>query len=53
VDECKPLNDGVHDLKIRVPMREGSYLIWDQRLVGPDYACRTRLVLTMGMVKLS
>ena len=39
-------NDGVHRLKTRVPMREGSYLIWDQRVAhgsAPNASDRPRM----------
>jgi ectoine hydroxylase-related dioxygenase (phytanoyl-CoA dioxygenase family) len=38
--------DGIHALKRRVPMREGSMLIWDQRLVhgaAPNESDRLRM----------
>lgn len=39
-------NDGVHRLKVRVPMREGSFLIWDQRVAhgsAPNASDRPRM----------
>ena len=39
-------NDGVHRLKARVPMREGSFLIWDQRVAhgsAPNASDRPRM----------
>ena len=39
-------DDGVHRLKTRVPMREGSYLIWDQRVAhgsAPNASDRPRM----------
>ena len=39
-------NDDVHRLKARVPMREGSFLIWDQRVAhgsAPNASDRPRM----------